>query len=376
MSDSNFSYERVDSASNEELLGRAAELLDKEKNISAAAELFNVVYQREPSNIKAMMGLVRIYTALSRFDDAMQLCDKVIGIDRYDQEAWFNKGDIFCMTGKMDKGEEAFRFVLSNNPNCSPALNSLGKLLSIKPFPAGKGYYKSYFSRKYIDEAVECFEKAIDADPTYSISYFNLALAFRDITCLEEAKYNFLRYLYFNPEQPMAWYHLSIIEERLGNINNAIFANRVFILKAESYTGGEYDHLLQQAYTRSDVLAGSFYKNTPFLNKFGIDLTRRAALGFFDNLSGRAAELVQLSQCLSSGIKNDVIIVGGPGVGKTALVNELASDIIYNDLFHVLSGSRIIELNFGLILADPAALANLIDIFAEEIGRASCRERV
>jgi len=348
-----------------DLLKKAAELIDQKDDFRGAAEIYGSILEREPANIQAILGLTRVYVSANRMDDALQFCERAIGAEPRNEDAWFYKGDVLRMMGEFDKAEECFRQVIAINPGNVLALNGLGRMLNAKELPARRGYYRSYCNRKTTDEAIACFEKAIDSDPAYPNSYFNLAKTFLDISCLEEAKYNFNRCLLINPDVPIAWYHLSIIEERLGNLNNAIHANRFFIISAESRTNGEFLDLLQQAYTRADVLENTRYEDTPELNRFGRDITRLAALGKFGNVTGRDSELVQMSQSLSSGIKNDVIIVGGPGVGKSALVEALATDIIFNDFSHVLSGTRIIELNFGTIFADCSGLNNLMGVLRE-----------
>jgi ATP-dependent Clp protease ATP-binding subunit ClpC len=90
---------------------------------------------------------------------------------------------------------------------------------------------------------------------------------------------------------------------------------------------------------------------TPFLNEFSRDLTDTAAAAGFDPLIGREAELERMVQVLSRRRKNNPVLLGEPGVGKTALVEGLATRIIEGEVPRSFLGRRILALDLSLVVA-------------------------
>ncbi len=88
-----------------------------------------------------------------------------------------------------------------------------------------------------------------------------------------------------------------------------------------------------------------------FLSKFGKDLTQAAKEGKLGPFVGRREELLQVIQTLARNTKNNPVLVGEPGVGKTAVVEALAVRLIEGKVPDFLQGSRIIELNMGVLVA-------------------------
>ena len=87
------------------------------------------------------------------------------------------------------------------------------------------------------------------------------------------------------------------------------------------------------------------------LEKYGRDLTADARRGKLDPVIGRDTEIRRLMQVLSRRTKNNPVLIGEPGVGKTAVVEGLARRIISGDVPEGLKGKRIIALDIGALLA-------------------------
>jgi ATP-dependent Clp protease ATP-binding subunit ClpC len=92
-------------------------------------------------------------------------------------------------------------------------------------------------------------------------------------------------------------------------------------------------------------------KETPFLNEFSRDLSDMATRQVFDPLIGRETELQRMIQVLSRRRKNNIVLLGEPGVGKTALVEGLAQRIAEGNVPISLSRKRILALDLCLIVA-------------------------
>lgn len=91
--------------------------------------------------------------------------------------------------------------------------------------------------------------------------------------------------------------------------------------------------------------------STPLLDNFGKDLTKMAASGKIDPAIGRERELDRVIQILSRKKKNNPVLVGMPGVGKTAIVESLARRIVEKKVSIVLHDKKIVSLDISLIVA-------------------------
>ncbi len=92
-------------------------------------------------------------------------------------------------------------------------------------------------------------------------------------------------------------------------------------------------------------------KETPLLSEFSRDLTEAAARGALDPLVGREEELARIIQVLCRRTRNNPVLIGEPGVGKTALVEGLANKIVQGDVPVYLQDMRILALDISLIVA-------------------------
>ncbi|WP_341843167.1 ATP-dependent Clp protease ATP-binding subunit [Chitinophaga caseinilytica] len=90
---------------------------------------------------------------------------------------------------------------------------------------------------------------------------------------------------------------------------------------------------------------------TPVLDNFGRDITKLAESGSLDPIVGREAEIERVSQILSRRKKNNPILIGEPGVGKTAIVEGLALRIVQRKVSRVLFDKRVVSLDLAALVA-------------------------
>jgi ATP-dependent Clp protease ATP-binding subunit ClpC len=97
--------------------------------------------------------------------------------------------------------------------------------------------------------------------------------------------------------------------------------------------------------------ADTKYQDTPTLNKYARDLTQLANEGKLDPVIGRHMEVQRVIQTLSRRTKNNPVLIGEPGVGKTAIVEGLALRISTNNVPDTLKNKRVVALDLGALVA-------------------------
>ena len=90
---------------------------------------------------------------------------------------------------------------------------------------------------------------------------------------------------------------------------------------------------------------------TPTLDQLGVDLTNAALGGKLDPVIGRDTEIERVTQILSRRTKNNPVLVGEPGVGKTAIVEAMAQQISSGNVPETLQGKRLVTLDMGALVA-------------------------
>ncbi len=103
--------------------------------------------------------------------------------------------------------------------------------------------------------------------------------------------------------------------------------------------------------TGQAAAAGGRAVRTPTLDQLGVDLTAMARAGQLDPIVGRDGEIERVIQILSRRTKNNPVLIGEPGVGKTAIAEGLAHRIINGDVPDTLLGKRMLTLDIGLLVA-------------------------
>jgi ATP-dependent Clp protease ATP-binding subunit ClpC len=122
--------------------------------------------------------------------------------------------------------------------------------------------------------------------------------------------------------------------------------------RAEYQEEGDDDFDDEKKYSQQkSKQAGATKSKTPVLDNFGRDITKLAESGTLDPIVGREKEIERVSQILSRRKKNNPILIGEPGVGKTAIVEGLALRIVQRKVSRVLFDKRVISLDLAALVA-------------------------
>jgi ATP-dependent Clp protease ATP-binding subunit ClpC len=140
------------------------------------------------------------------------------------------------------------------------------------------------------------------------------------------------------------------------NVNYEIFKGEVESHKnvtdemPGSSTGGDDDFKEEESFSQPKKVS-DIKSKTPVLDNFGRDLTKAAEEGKLDPIVGREKEIERVSQILSRRKKNNPILIGEPGVGKSAIAEGLALRIVQRKVSRVLFNKRVVTLDLASLVA-------------------------
>jgi ATP-dependent Clp protease ATP-binding subunit ClpC len=141
------------------------------------------------------------------------------------------------------------------------------------------------------------------------------------------------------------------------NVNYEVFKSEVESNKNDvtdempgSSTGGDDDFKEEDSFTQPKKVS-DIKSKTPVLDNFGRDLTKAAEEGKLDPIVGREKEIERVSQILSRRKKNNPILIGEPGVGKSAIAEGLALRIVQRKVSRVLFNKRVVTLDLASLVA-------------------------
>jgi ATP-dependent Clp protease ATP-binding subunit ClpC len=141
------------------------------------------------------------------------------------------------------------------------------------------------------------------------------------------------------------------------NVNYEVFKSEVESNKHDvtdempgSSTGGDDDFKEDDSFSQPKKVS-DIKSKTPVLDNFGRDLTKAAEEGKLDPIVGREKEIERVSQILSRRKKNNPILIGEPGVGKSAIAEGLALRIVQRKVSRVLFNKRVVTLDLASLVA-------------------------
>ena len=120
---------------------------------------------------------------------------------------------------------------------------------------------------------------------------------------------------------------------------------------SSTFSDEKEDQPKENPFIPSQESRGSTKSKTPVLDNFGRDITALAQLNKLDPVIGREKEIERVSQILSRRKKNNPLLIGEPGVGKSAIAEGLALRIINKEVSRILYGKRVVSLDLASLVA-------------------------
>ncbi len=136
---------------------------------------------------------------------------------------------------------------------------------------------------------------------------------------------------------------LAVAAEKIGDAGR--------ILRSNGITTEDLEKVISEMRGGARITDQNAEENFQALDKYSIDLTERARKGKLDPVIGRDDEIRRTIQVLSRRTKNNPVLIGEPGVGKTAIVEGLAQRIISGDVPETLKNKKLVGLDLGSMLA-------------------------
>jgi len=210
------------------------------------------------------------------------------------------------------------------------------------------------FDVEDLSSKLEAYLRLKIRNPKLKVSLLPLSKSSKSVLNIAEMECDKLKDDHIREEHLM----LAILKNRTLSctkvLENQDLNYKTFILKLNEIKKETNMSGIADDYDEMDGLKskkGTTKSTTPILDNFGRDITEIASRGGIDPIIGRDEEIERVAQVLSRRKKNNPILIGEPGVGKTAIVEGLALKIVQKKCPRILFGKRVVALDMALLVA-------------------------
>jgi ATP-dependent Clp protease ATP-binding subunit ClpC len=209
-----------------------------------------------------------------------------------------------------------------------------------------------YKTRRYND-AVQEFEKAMRIKSSMPQLYYNLALSYARLKSYNSAIRLLNQLNRIKPNQAKTFDLLGDFYFHLNDWDRcmALYQKAMELAENKADISGKIRRLEEKLPKTKDGKKEEEKEDRFSIQNCLQDLTMEAELGKFQPVFGREPEILQMQEILACQSKKNVLILGDPGVGKTAVIQELAYRIISGRVSPRLHGKKLIRVNMGALLA-------------------------
>ncbi|HOJ49426.1 MAG TPA: AAA family ATPase [Spirochaetota bacterium] len=286
-------------------------LFYKKKQYDDAMLWYEKGLEIDPNYGDCLIGLGICYEDLGKIDKAKDYYEKCMKIEPSNHFSYYNLALLYEKEGNIEEAKNNYYRCIQVNSSYGNAYNNLGNI---------------YLNEGKYDLAQEYYHKAINAEPKLVYPYYNIGLVNERLGKYEVALKWYKKALDINPNYKIAIDALNQIKKKYNIDETSI-----------DYTNGE------------DVKVN--INKESILEKFGRNLTKLARENKIDHVIGREKEVISVLEILYKRVKNNPLLVGHPGVGKTAIVEGIAKLIVEGNVPEYFLDKEIIELNVGYIVA-------------------------
>ncbi len=381
-------------------------------NLTRATELYDKSLSIYPEEANTWNELGNVWFDMANYEKAIECYKKANEHDPDFYWAYYNVGLAMSKAWPDDharrlEAKEWYEKAIKIKSDYYPALNEIGLyymdnndyesaekyfFLSIEAYKAYKYPYYNlatiYKEKDQFDKAKEYLAKALQYSPDYVAALNNMGILFYREDNYMTALYYYTRALELDPSYKYALYNIGLVFDRMERYRSSYEMHRKVLEVAPDYDPAreekerlekEHPEEIKHQEPLSDKdLASETYeqykkvftteeqgKDAPpvekdkaeekkeeiYIERFGRNITKLAREGKLFDIVGRDKEIQSLLEILFKMKKNNPLVIGKAGVGKTAIVEGLAQKIVREKVPEYFKKMEIIELNMGMVVA-------------------------
>lgn len=316
---------------------------DDEKKREESKKWFEKAIQVKEDYYPALNELGLYYLDKNDYDTAEKyffLSIKAYSSYKY---PYYNLATIYKEREQFEKAKEYLYKALQYSPDYVAALNNMGIL---------------FYREDNYPTALYYYTRAIEIDPKYKYSLHNIGLAFDHMEKYRKAHEMHMRVVELYPDYDPSIEEKDRLEKefpeeikkgeplKVEDLKSSTYEKDRTIINTDSFTRDIPDMNLGDVFTRT-----TNQKDEVFIEKFGRNITKMAAEGKLFEIIGREKEIQSLMEVLYKIKKNNPLLVGKAGVGKTAIVEGFAQKIVKGDVPDYFKNMEIVEINMGMVVA-------------------------